>query len=173
MTEPTEVEQEESAPQDSLTPLRAVGEKIKSQVQSINAPINNYLNEASTKAGALFSHLPGLKKDSPESDHQEHHEHHQADDDSTVYTNPPILHVSLSGMTSGLALSSEWGRNETSGSIRPGQTLFSVEIDENFRPHQLTLDTRATAAYRVRKFLFTSHLILYVDDCSMCYPSNY
>ena len=152
------MEEERRSESPANTPLKAVGEKIKSLIppQAIT-PINNYLNEASSKAGAIISQINNsIKKESP--DPKPHKKSNSVEE--VVYTNPPILHLTLSGLISELALSQEWGRSIASGNIRPGQTLFSVEIDDHFRPNQLTLDTRATLAYKVFTIVFFIFLLL-------------
>lgn len=147
---PSITEQEESSNESigNTTPLKSMGDKIKSLIppQAV-APINNYINEATSKAGAIISQIKNVgNKESPPTKTQKRRNSVIED---VVYTNPPLLHLTLSGLVSELALSQEWGKNTTTGSIRPGQTLFSVEIDDHFRPNQLTLDTRATIAYKV------------------------
>lgn len=149
-------EEEESSVEKNRpfkTPNKSVGEKLKSFTQ--NSPLNNYLSEASSKAGSLLSHFqsPGSNISKKESPQNTRLKRRGSFDEGSNADHPPLLHVILSGMNSGLALSNEWGRNADTGTIRPGQTIFSVQIDESFRPNQLTLDNHVTAAYRVRSYL--------------------
>lgn len=131
------------------TPRKSFSGTFKSITQ--NSPLNNYLSEASSKAGSLLSHFQSGSSASKTDSSQNHRpQRRNSFEDRNPSANTPLLHVILSGMNSGLALSNEWGKNSDTGTIRPGQTIFSVQIDESFRPNQLTLDNHVTAAYRVR-----------------------
>jgi hypothetical protein len=130
----------------SSSPLRAVGDRIKSMAEL-----------SSSKASSLLSGRYSSPSPSPSAASVTSRDRRAARRSSSVdefshvdqSTELPLLHLVLSGMTSGLALSNEWGRTADTGTIRPGQTIFSVQIDESFRPNQLTLDNHVTAAYRV------------------------
>jgi hypothetical protein len=135
-------------PSMKSNPLKTVGEKFKTM--AAHSPLSSFLGGGSTSQSSVHSSessprpVPLRRRSS-------------GDEESASL---PLLHVVLSGMTSGLALSSEWGRSADSGTIRPGQTLFSVQIDEHFRPNQLTLDNHVTAAYRVYSLLSSLRLTL-------------
>jgi hypothetical protein len=134
-----EEERQRASRTPQKNPFKSVGEKFKSMAS--HSPLNSFLASQSSVHSSGSS--IGQRRESPRLLGKDN-------DDSLSL---PLLHVVLSGMTSGLALSSEWGRSADAGTIRPGQTIFSVQIDEHFRPNQLTLDNHITAAYRVSSFL--------------------